>query len=87
MFLLPAYLPWRQHIPPFMLTTEIYSIMHIIICDRACENRACGHKLHPVTLKVISEYWNRVFLFCNLHNEFLIIAGNFIAIACWDKEL
>ena len=22
------------------------------ICDRACENRACGHKLHPVILQV-----------------------------------
>jgi len=70
------------NIPPFMLTTETYSIMDIIICDWAC-----GHKLHPVTLKVISQYWNRVFLFCNLHNEFLLIAENFITIACWDKEL
>jgi len=61
--------------------------MHIIICDRTCENWASRHKLHPVTLKVISEYWNRVFLFCNLHNEFLIIAENFIAIVCWDKEI
>ena len=26
----------------------------IYICDRACENRACGHKLHPITLLVIS---------------------------------
>ena len=26
------------------------------ICDRACKNRACGHKLHPITLHVISQY-------------------------------
>ena len=25
-----------------------------IICDQACENRACGHKLHPVTKQYIS---------------------------------
>jgi len=83
MFLLPAYLFWRQHFT-FYANNRI---VHIIICDWACENQACGHKLHSVTLKVISQYWNRVFLFCNLHNEFLIIAENFIAIACWDKEL
>ena len=38
-------------------------------CDRACENRACGHKLHPITLQVISQYWKRIFPFCNLHYD------------------
>ena len=28
--------------------------------------RACEHKLHPVTWKVISQYWNRICAFCNL---------------------
>ena len=27
--------------------------MNYDICDRACENRACGHKLHPIALQVI----------------------------------
>ena len=39
------------------------------ICDRACENRACGHKLHPIALQVISLYWKRIFPFCNLHHD------------------
>ena len=39
------------------------------ICDRACENRACGHKLHHVTLQVISQCWNRIFVFCCLHHK------------------
>jgi len=33
------------------------------ICDWACENRACGHKLFSVTYRVIAQYWNRTFLF------------------------
>ena len=40
-----------------------------IICDRACENRACGHKLHPITLQVISQCWKHIFPFCNLHHD------------------
>ena len=34
----------------------LYSVatVCIYICDRACENRACGHKLLPVILQVIS---------------------------------
>ena len=38
-------------------------------CDWACENRVCGHKLHPITLQVISQYWNRIFTFCNLYHK------------------
>ena len=48
-------------------------------CDRACENRECGHKLHPITLQVISQYWKRIFPFYNLHhdaNEMLTMSGN-----------
>ena len=50
-------------------TTVCLDMQEFIICDRACENRACGHKLHPVTLLVISQYWNRIFAFCNLHHK------------------
>ena len=39
-----------------------------LICDRACENRACGHKLHPIILLVISHYWKSIFPFCDLHH-------------------
>jgi len=35
-------------------------------CDWACENRACGHKLHPITLQVITQQWNKIFTFCDL---------------------
>ena len=55
------------------------------ICDRACENWVCVHKLHPASLQVISQYWNTTFLFCNLHNKFLLSAETFIARACWDE--
>jgi len=30
------------------------SLLNIHICDRACEYRACGHQLHPITQQVIS---------------------------------
>ena len=45
------------------------SFYSINICDRACENRACGHKLHPIALQVISLYWKSIFPFCNLHHD------------------
>ena len=47
---------------------ELFTMMGalIMICDRACKNRACGHKLHPVMLQTISQYSNRIFVFCNL---------------------
>ena len=41
----------------------------LTICDRTCKNRACGHKLYPVTYQVISQYWGRIFAFCNLHHK------------------
>ena len=28
----------------------------ILNCDKASENRACGHILHPITLEVTSQY-------------------------------
>ena len=40
------------HIKITIQHTAVYKM--IIICDWACENRACGHKLHPITLQVIS---------------------------------
>ena len=39
------------------------------ICDQACKNRACGHKLHPISLKVISQCWNRILPFRSLHHN------------------
>ena len=49
---------------------NIVAIMHTIhTCDRDCENRVCGHKLHPVSLKVIFQYWNRAFSFCSLYHN------------------
>ena len=35
---------------------RIFKLKQKSNCDRACENRACGHKLHPITLQVISQY-------------------------------
>ena len=32
-----------------------FNVSDIYICDRACENRACGHKLHPIAYQVISQ--------------------------------
>ena len=43
-------------------------IHDIYICDQACENRACGHKLHPITLQS-DQYWKSIFPFCNLHHD------------------
>ena len=39
-----------------------------MICDQACENRACGHKLHPTTLQVITQQWSKIFAFCCIAN-------------------
>ena len=48
----------------------------------AYENRACGHKLHPIALQAISQCWNMIFAFCNLHHiqPILLGAKNVIAI-------
>ena len=37
-----------------------YLYHNFSICDPACENRACGHKLHSVTQHIISQYWDRI---------------------------
>jgi len=82
------YITW------WLLTSQVTLNKNIttrkIKCDWACENRTCGCKLHLVFQKVISRYWNRIFLFCNcfiMPNKFIISAENFITIACWDKKV
>ena len=36
---------------------EVFLLIYVvIICDQACENRACGHKVYQVTKYVIVQY-------------------------------
>ena len=60
-----------------------------IIHNWACKNRACRRKLHPLTQKVISQKWNRIFVFCYLQHiaiKCLIITENFMVIAYHHKK-
>ena len=61
----------HQHSEPMqqVITYIPKHLVRFLMCDWACENRASGHKLHHVTLQVISQCWNRIFAFCYLHHK------------------
>ena len=44
-----------------ILTLHRY-LVQSINANGSAKNRACGHKLHPATQVVISQYWNRIFV-------------------------
>ena len=76
----------QQHLFSWVCSLQMVGTMCLVSnCDRACKNRACGHKLHFVVLQVIShdQYWNRIFAFCNLHHKCLLRTENCIAMAFW----
>ena len=63
--------------PSVLLLPAIHKISAYCIKDRSTKyvtgpvktGHACGHKLYPVTLQVISQYWNRIFVFCNMQHK------------------
>jgi len=57
-------------------------------CDHAgLQNRACGHKLHPVSLRLYLITGTEYFTCIIMPNKFVPSAEIFIAIECWDKKL
>ena len=77
----------------FIIQKNIVVLLIIYVvskCDRACKNRARGHKLNPVSLKVISQYWNTLFHSVTsiiMPNTFALSAEIIITIECWYKKL
>ena len=62
----------------------VYIRTYIAICDQACENQPCPHKLHLVRYSTISSVLKWIFLFCKPYkilHEFMNVCFKFRFVA------